>query len=187
MEKIYFESIVQAFKENNEERFNANVRNWMDMDLENPYPTNTKEHRLYFGMKSAWRDWRGKTINMRSAKQRMLRLARELMQENMLNPYIKEESKILEEPLQLPTEEPVETPVENTVETVVETPAETPTETVADTQAETVTETTVEAPVETIVDTPAEAVVDTPAVVNHVTQDQEYIFGVLPRRRKRKG
>lgn len=179
MEKIYFESIVQAFKENNEERFNANVRNWMDMDLENPYPTNTKEHRLYFGMKSAWRDWRGKTINMRSAKQRMLRLARELMQENMLNPYVKEESKILEEPLELPREEQVETPAE----TVVETPAETPTETVADTPAETV----IEAPAETIVDMPAESVVDTPAVVNHVTQDQEYIFGVLPRRRKRKG
>ena len=167
MEKIYFESIVQAFKENNEERFNANVRNWMDMDLENPYPTNTEEHRLYFGMKSAWRDWRGKTINMRSAKQRMLRLARELMQESMLNPYVKEESKILEEPLELPTEEPVET--------VVETPAET--------QEETIAETPAEIPAETIVNTP----VETPAVVSHVTQDQEYIFGVLPRRRKRKG
>ena len=175
MEKIYFESIVQAFKENNEERFNANVRNWMDMDLENPYPTNTKEHRLYFGMKSAWRDWRGKTINMRSAKQRMLRLARELIQENMLNPYVKEESKILEEPLELPTEKQVETPAE----TVVETPAETPAETIVDTPAETVIETQTE----TVVEAPAE----TPAVVNHVTQDQEYIFGVLPRRRKRKG
>ena len=175
MEKIYFESIVQAFKENNEERFNANVRNWMDMDLENPYPTNTKEHRLYFSMKSAWRDWRGKTINMRSAKQRMLRLARELIQENMLNPYVKEESKILEEPLELPTEKQVETPAE----TVVETPAETPAETIVDTPAETVIETQTE----TVVEAPAE----TPAVVNHVTQDQEYIFGVLPRRRKRKG
>ena len=180
MEKIYFESIVQAFKENNEERFNANVRNWMDMDLENPYPTNTKEHRLYFGMKSAWRDWRGKTINMRSAKQRMLRLARELMQENMLNPYVKDESKILEEPLQLPTEEQVETPAK----TVVETSAETPEETVVDTPAETIAETpTVETPTETVVKAPAE----TPDVVNHITQDQEYIFGVLPRRRKRKG
>lgn len=175
MEKIYFESIVQAFKESNEERFNANVRNWMDMDLENPYPTNTKEHRLYFGMKSAWRDWRGKTINMRSAKQRMLRLARELMQENMLNPYVKEESKILEEPLELPVEKPVEIPEE----TVVETQAETPAETIVDTPAETVIET----PTETVVEAPAE----TPDVVNHVTQDQEYIFGVLPRRRKRKG
>jgi len=154
-----FEKIIKAFKANEEERFNANVRNWMDMKLPNPYPTGTPQYNLYSKMQYYWRDWRNKTINMRSAKQNMLKHARVLIESFPENPYVDKE--ISEEKVQVdenPSEEmKPEIPADNTEKSSKEETLE-----------------------------PAkETVVETPAVVANVKKDEkEHIFGVLPSRKR---
>lgn len=73
-----FEKILEAYREGDNNLFEARVRNWLSEELPCPFNTDSPEYVLYSKAVFAYRRWRKNGISSRYAKVQMVEYVREI-------------------------------------------------------------------------------------------------------------
>lgn len=81
-----YDNVIKAYKMNDENRFAAAARNWVENSDYAPFEDGHARD-LFYKAKLANKAWRSKAINGRISKTRMIERVRDIAQMDLKNPY----------------------------------------------------------------------------------------------------
>lgn len=96
MEEL-FNNALEAWRANNESKFESAVLTWIDKSEGNPFDPNDPIYELYFRASKYYWQWRSGSIDARRSRIKCLRNAKELFAMNPANPYSKKEEETTQE------------------------------------------------------------------------------------------
>lgn len=86
MYKMYNE-MVKGYKEDNDGLFEHGVRCWMDLNPENPFPSEDPAYEEFFLMQKGYTLWKMGSADRKINRRRMLEAAKRLCELNPKRPY----------------------------------------------------------------------------------------------------